>query len=316
MQTVSEDVLVPLGKADCVLDFAEDGISNRKLVDVLRRLGLPELNSEVINKEHSGTTSVTRKDSFDFARNRVASLKSPASLLMALDQNLPKNLRPLADASQSTEFLKVLEYFSDNRPSLTDVDKEPLRNMPFYPAASGGIVRLGERKGFILPDEIPVSELDVVESRLGCLFLKSRPNLSGLYEFLEVERVLPVEAYLKFILKCFPHFSQEGRLVHLTYIRQQVFRASGEEKKRDIDKEKLLDYLKRVEFIPTNDGRIMSASSFYDPHNEVFKLLLSEDKFPPESFTSEEWLTVFERNRPGSRGVSKPFSQICHSRCS
>ena len=290
MQTVSEDVLVPLGKADCVLDFAEDGISNRKLVDVLRRLGLPELNSEVINKEHSGTTSVTRKDSFDFARNRVASLKSPASLLMALDQNLPKNLRPLADASQSTEFLKVLEYFSDNRPSLTDVDKEPLRNMPFYPAASGGIVRLGERKGFILPDEIPVSELDVVESRLGCLFLKSRPNLSGLYEFLEVERVLPVEAYLKFILKCFPHFSQEGRLVHLTYIRQQVFRASGEEKKRDIDKEKLLDYLKRVEFIPTNDGRIMSASSLYDPHNEVFKLLLSEDKFPPESFTSEEWL--------------------------
>ena len=290
MQTVSEDVLVPLGKADCVLDFAEYGISNRKLVDVLRRLGLPELNSEVITKENSGTTSVTRKDSVNFARNLVASLKSPASLLTALEQKLPKNLRSLEDASQSIEFLKVLEYFSDNRSSLADVDKEPLRNMPFYPTASGAIVRLKGRKGYILPSEIPMNELDIVESRLGCLFLKSHPNLSGLYEFLEVERVFPVEAYLKFILKCFQHFSQEGRLVHLTYIRQLVFRTSGEEKKTDVDKERLLDNLKRVEFIPTNDGSIMSASSFYDPHDEVFKLLLSEDKFPPKSFTSEEWL--------------------------
>ena len=290
MQAVSEDVLVPLGKALCVLDFNEYGISNRKLVDVLRSLGLPELNSEVISKEDSGTTSVTRKDSVEFARNLVASLKSPASLLTALKQKLPKNLRSFEDASQSIEFLKVLEYFGDNRPSLTDVDKEPLRSMPFYPTASGAIVRLEGRKGYILPNEIPIDELDVVESRLGCLFLKSHPNLSGLYEFLDVERVSPVEAYLEFILKCFQHFSPEGRLVHLAYIRQLVFRTSGEEKKRDLDKERLLDCLKRVEFIPTNDGRIMSASSFYDPHDEVFKLLLSGDKFPPKSYTSEEWL--------------------------
>lgn len=289
-QTVTEDVLVPLSKADSVLDFAEYGISNPKLVDVLRSLGLPELNSDVITKEDSGTTSVTRKDSYDFARNLVASLKSPASLLTALEQKLPKNLRALEDTSRSLEFLKVLEFFCDNRPSLTDVDKEPLRRLLFYPTASGGIVRLVGRKGYILPNELPMNELDVVESRLGCLFLRSHPNLSGLYEFLKVERVFPVEAYLKFILKCFQHLSQEGRLVHLTYIRQLVFLTSGEETKRDVDKERLLDYLKRVEFIPTNDGRIMSASSFYDPHNDVFKLLLSEDKFPPKSFTSEEWL--------------------------
>ena len=289
MQTVSEDVLVPLSKADCVLDFAEYSISNRKLVDVLRSLGLPELNSELLTKEDSGTTSVIRKDSFDFARNLVASLKSPALLLTALEQKLPENLRSLEDASRSIEYLKVLEYFSDNLPSLTDVDKEPLRNLPFYPTASGGIVRLEGRRGCILPNEIPMNELDVVESRLGCLFLKSHPNLSDLYEFLDVERVSRVESYLHFILKCFQHFSQEGRLFHLTYIRQLVFRMSGEEK-RDVDKERLLDYLKRVEFIPTNDGRIMSASSFYDPHEEVFKLMLSEDKFPPKLFTSEEWL--------------------------
>lgn len=69
-----------------------------------------------------------------------------------------------------------------------------------------------------------------------------------------------------------------------------VFLISGEETKRDVDKERLLDYLKRVEFILINDGRIMLAFSCYDFYNDVFKLLLLEDKFLLKFFILEEWL--------------------------
>ena len=289
-QTVLEHVLVPVSKGECVLDIAECGVSSRKLVDVLRSLGLTELNADVLTSR----TVPNTKDSYHFVRNLVATLNSPTSLLVALGQQLEMNLHFSGDKVKSIEFLKVLEYFSDNRQSLTDVDKEPLKQLPFYPTASGGTTRLESRTGYILPDEFPIKELSVVESRLGCLFLKCHPNLTGLYEFLEVKRVSPVEAYLKFILQCFKHLSQEGRLVHLEYIRQLVCLTGGVERKRDADEERLLHYLKRVEFIPTKDGKLMTASSFFDPRNDVFKLLLSDDKFPPESYTSDEWLSFLK----------------------
>ncbi|XP_078348598.1 sacsin-like [Oculina patagonica] len=289
-QTVLEHVLVPLDKAKCVVDLAESGIPSPKLIEILRSLGLPELNLDVL----TSTTSPFQKDSYDFVRNLVATLKSPTFLLMALDQKLEMNLRSPEDKLKSSDFLKVLEYFSDNRQSLTDVHREPLRQLPFYTTASGGTARLESRKGYILPEEFPTLDLNVVESRLGCLFLKSHPSLTGLYEFLEVKRVSCVEAYRKFVLKCFQYFSQEGRLVHLGYIRQLVFLTGGEKRKRDVDEERLLHHLKTVEFIPTKDGKLMTASSFYDPRNDVFKLLLTDDKFPPESFASDEWLSFLK----------------------
>ena len=39
----------------------------------------------------------------------------------------------------------------------------------------------------------------------------------------------------------------------------------------------------------------MKANCYYDPENEVFKALLSDDMFPPEPFNSEEWLPFLKR---------------------
>ena len=49
-----------------------------------------------------------------------------------------------------------------------------------------------------------------------------------------------------------------------------------------------------VAFSPQNN-MLMTASSFYDPKNAIFASLLPEDKFPPEPFTSEEWLEFLKK---------------------
>ena len=295
-QTAADHFLVPLHIAESVLDFSNCGTSDRKLVDSLRSLGLPEVNSVVLTTVHIGSMSYTTTDSYKLVRNLVASLKAPKSLLIALKQILETNPHYLEGKLQRSDAIVVLEYFSRNVQSLTDVDKGTLRKLPFYPTTRRFLAKLEDTKPCIIPDELPKEEIGVVESILDCLFLKSVPSLSELYEFLDVECVSPVDAYLKFVFKCFQHLSEEGKLAHIRYISQFSYSASAKQKnEKEIEKKRLLDYLKTVEFIPTKDGKLLTASSFYDPRHPVFSSMLSEDMFPPEPFAVEEWLLFLEK---------------------
>ena len=291
-QTALDHSLVPLDKAESVLDFIDCGEASQRMVDILRNLGLPELNAVVLTTMGVGPVPYNKLDSYELARNLVATLKRPHSLLMALKQKLQRNPSSLDRKLKFSEAIVILDYFSRNIESVTEADKETFRKLPFYPTASGGLTKLDDRKVFLLP-EIPKNEMDVVESRVNCFFLESRRNLSELYEFLEVERVSSVEMYLKFVLKCFQHLSREGKLAHLHSLRQLISSTGNEDEQTE--KNRLLDHLRSVEFIPTTDGTLKKASSFYDPHNDVFCSMLPEDKFPPDPFASDEWLPFLKK---------------------
>ena len=236
------------------------------------------------------------QNSYKFARNIVATLKTPHSLLKALNQKLKTNPASLSGRLKSTEAESILGYFSRSVKDLVDDDKETLRKLPFFPVAGGRLGEVQDRDVFVLPGEIPKDEMDAVESRVGCLFLEPRQSLSDLYEFLGFHKLSPANAYLKFILKCFQHLSLGGKLAHLRYLRGLVFSASvlGKENE-EIEKQQLLDYLKVVPFIPAVDGSSKTASSFYDPRNEVFRTMLSAESFPPKIFNTHEWLLFLEK---------------------
>ena len=61
------------------------------------------------------------------------------------------------------------------------------------------------------------------------------------------------------------------------------------------EKQRLLYCLKTTNIIPSSDGTLVKANCYYDPENEVFKALLSDDMFPLEPFNSEEWLPFLKR---------------------
>ena len=295
-KTVVNHFLVPLNKAVAVLDFRRCGTSSEKLVDALRKLGLPELNFAVLTPTNIATVFYSKQESYELAHSLVATVKSPHSLLVALSQMLQRDPLSLDGKLKVPASMVILDYFGRNTESMTDADKCILRKLPFYPGTNGALESLEEKKAFVLPDEIPVDEMSVVESRLGCLFLESHQRLSDLYEFLEVRSLTPVEAYTNFVLKCFQHLSLEGRLTHLRYIRDFISSAKGMEKQSERNETaKLFDYLKNLDVIPTPDGTLKRASSFYDPDNEVLSAMLSEDSFPPEPFDSDEWLTFLKK---------------------
>ena len=288
--------LVPLKMAESVLDFGNCGQSRKTLVEVLRLLTLPELNSSVMASSSVDTLSYTKTNSYKFACNLVATLNTPHSLLTALDQKLKTNPDSLSGRLKSTEAESILDYFSRSVKNLREDDKETLRKLPFFPVAGGRLGVVQDSDVFILPSEIPKDEMDAVESRFGCLFLEPRQSLSDLYKFLGFHQLSPANAYLKFILKCFQHLSLKGKLVHLRYLRSLIFSESAPGKENEeMEKEQLLDYLKVVPFIPAGDGTSKRASSFYDPRNEVFRTMLSADSFPPDIFNTNEWLRFLEK---------------------
>ena len=295
-QTVVNHCLVPLHKAESVLDFRRCGTSNETLVDALRKLGLPELNSAVLTTPSIATVLYSKQESYELAHSLVATIKSPHSLLVALGQKLQQDPISLDEKLEVRGAMVILDYFSRNTERLPDADKDILRKLPFYPRTNGALEKLEEKKTFVLPDEIPVNEMSVVEESLGCLFLKSDQRLSDLYEFLEVKSLTPFEVYTNFVLKCFQYLSLEGTLIHLRYIRDFISSARGMEKESERNqKAKLFEYLKNLEVIPTTDGTLKTASSFYDPDNEVFSAVLSEDSFPPKPFDTDEWLPFLKK---------------------
>ena len=288
--------LVPLKMAETVLDFGNCGQSSKKLVEVLRLLTLPELNSSVMASSSVDALSYTKADSYKFACNLVATLNTPHSLLIALNQKLKTNPDSLSGRLKSTEAESILDYFSRSVKDLREDDKETLRRLPFFPVAGGRLGVIQDSDVFVLPSEIPKDEMEAVESRFGCLFLEPRQSLSDLYKFLGFHQLSPANAYLKFILKCFQHLSLKGKLVHLRYLRSLIFSESAPGKENEeMEKEQLLDYLKVVPFIPAGDGSSKTASSFYDPRNEVFRTMLSADSFPPEIFNTNELLPFLEK---------------------
>ena len=290
-QTVVNHFLVPLKKAESVLDFRQCGASDQKMVGALKNVGLPELNSAVLTTTNIATVLYSKQESYELAHSLVATIKSPHSLLVALSEMLQQDPISLDEKLKVPGAMVILDYFGRNTESLTDADKDILMKLPFYPKTNGALEKLEEKKAFVLPDEIPVDEMSVVEARLDCLFLGSHQRLSDLYEFLEVKRLTPVEVYTNFVLKCFQFLSLGGTLTHLRYICNFIYSGKVMEKKSEINqKAKLFEYLKNLEVIPTTDGTLKTASSFYDPDNEVFSVMLSEDSFPPKPFDSDEWL--------------------------
>ena len=294
--TVVDHFLVPLNMAECVLDFGDCGQSSKKLVEALKCLGLLELNSVILSVTCIDSSCLFNPESYNLACNLVATLKTPHSLLMALNQKLKINPSSLDGKLDSQKAVEVLDYFSRNTKALAEDDKETLKKLPFFPKAGRDVGKVQERDVFILPDGIPNEGIEVVESKTGCLFLKSFQRLSDLYDLLGFQHVSCANVYMNFILNCFQHISLEGKLAHLLHLRSFVSSASTKGKEdEELEKKELLECLKTVEIIPSMNGSFKTACSFYDPNNKVFRTMLTEDSFPQEPYDADDWLSFLEK---------------------
>ena len=281
--------LLPLSLSESVIHLPSYDATNRELVEILRLVSLPELNGRVLL---STSASYTQPSSFRYACRLVASINSPKLILKALNAKMTRNSHSLHGKLKASKCRTILGYFSKNVKDLSEGDKRPLKRLPFYEAIHGGLLSIDDNSVCVVPVDVPGKGMEVLESASDVVFLKWWYGLSELQNFLEFESTSSFDMYCNFILKFFHFFSSEARLVHLEHIRDRILtQISAEED----EKQRLLYCLKTTNIIPSSDGTLVKANCYYDPENEVFKALLSDDVFPPEPFNSEEWLPFLKR---------------------
>ena len=281
--------LLPLSLSESVIHLPSHDATNREVVDVLRLVNLPELNGRVLL---STSATHTLPNSFRYACRLVASIDSPKLILKALDAKMTRDTHSLHGKLKATECRTILGYFSKNVKDLSEGDKRPLKRLPFYGAIHGGLLSIDDNSVCVVPVDVPSKGMEVLESVSDVVFLKWWYGLSDLQKFLEFESTSSVDIYCKFILKFFHVFSSEARLVHLEHIRDRIL---NQVFAKEYDKQRLLYCLESTNIIPSGDGTLVKANCYYNPENEVFKALLSDDLFPPEPFNSEEWLPFLKR---------------------
>ena len=283
--------LVPLRGAQGAIDMANVDAASAKLVKVLRKLGIPELNQRALSHTISATIMYSSSTSLAVALMLVSSLKDPSSLLVSLQQKLILNQQEIKERLEESDCKEILEYFCSSVSCLRESDQINLRKLPFYLATNGGFMSLEKVKVSVLPAGVPQNEIDVLESALGMAFVKSWENVTDLFRFLELTCISAVDVYCDSILPSFNLLSEEARQVHLEYIRDIILTDTTE---GDEEKERLLEILKCTPLIPSKNGTLKKASCVYDPNNDVFKVMLSCD-FPPEPFDSPEWISFLRQ---------------------
>ena len=283
-EEVTKNILVAVKLAESVLDFTD---SSGPLVNALRTLGLPELNCDVLYS--------AGMDSCFLARQVVASLRIPASLLTALDHKMNQSPHSLAGRLKPDDCIIILKYFSDHVHCLQNLpgSNSTLKKLPFYPSTHDDLISLHHHKRVcVLPDGVPANEMDVVQGKLDMVFLKAIPSLSALYQFLAFDSISPVDVYCKFILVLFEAFSKDVRLAHLEYVRDTLLPSTSANKE---DEQRVLYCLRSSEIITTKEGDLKRASYFCDPCNGIFKAMLQAEMFPPAPFKSKEWLLFLRK---------------------
>ena len=283
--------LVPLRWAQGAIHMPNVDASSTKLVKVLRKLGIPELNREAISRAISATIIYSSSTSLAVPLMLVSSLKDPSSLLVSLQCKWILNQQEIRERLEELDCEEILEYFSLSVSCLRETDKSNLRKLPFYLATHGGFMSLEKSKVSVLPIGVPQNGIDILERALGMAFVKSWPSVTDLFKFLGLTCISAVDVYCGLILPSFSLLSEEARQVHLEYIRDAILTDSTID---DDEKERLLDILKFTPLIPSANGTLKKASCVYDPNNDVFKAMLSCD-FPLEPFDSPEWISFLRQ---------------------
>ena len=288
----SEHLLVPLKHAESVLDFRNPDAASIKLVDVLRKLGVPELNCAALSSTNSSSFVYSSSNSVALAGILVSSLKVPASLLSSLHQKMVLDAQSVTERLEPSDCRVILEYFSTSVGCLKDTDRSTLRSLPFYLATHGGFISLDDAEVCVLPIGIPRDEIDVLEDELDVVFVESWQSVAELFKFLKLKGVSAVDAYCSYILTNFSILSDGAREVHLRYIIKYILSdfVSG-----DDEQQRVLGCLKSTPLLPSADGSLQTASCFYDPGNDVFRAMLSDRNFPSEPFNSAEWITFLKK---------------------
>ena len=210
----------------------------------------------------------------------ITSLNAADDILQIISPHIISN-RQL----HNFECTYLLRYFND-RISMIRTQLIPvLKNLPCYSTMHSSLVALASSYVYVIPPEIPKTEMDIWRNKCGVIFLSENNNLEQLYRRIGCKLMTVADIYCDFILNSvhFELLTHNGQMVHLLFLWDNYFKTRNITSQNDHEtKERLLTICKELYLIHgENPDDKHQAREYVDPRNEVFRLFCA-DKLPPK----------------------------------
>ena len=242
----------------------------QEVVEILESLTCPFLDESII------------KEALSVVLPLVADPHCASDVLHVLDY---MNSTGILDMSKFDEkrINILLSFFQTDCKNVTSMSIA--KNLPFYKGVDEDYHSLSSYQSYVqIPPRLPdngIKELQSLYYERRVLFLPISTNLNQLYTALGIRVDCSAsQFYISYILPNFSSFSQECQIEFLANIKDTNM--------TDELKEKLIF----TKCIPDQSRNLRVASSFFNPYDELFKVMLKSnpDVFPAAPFNEKQWI--------------------------
>jgi len=286
------NVLFPLSKASNVL--ARDNFCfYSNVLTILDTLSVAKPILSLI-------TGVTNSpDVLRLLNGILGNVEKPETVVKALKDVLEYDASLLIGKLTIEEAHEVLLYFSNsiNMSKITfKGNEEILKKLPFYETIYNKCIALCQTKVYVLPIQVPNDDLESWTNKESVIFLKEYQDISVLIKYLGCEKLSISKVYSSHIFRNFSILSTSAQDSHMNFVKNHVkqlkdlIKDSFNKNKEEHDQELVImqQSLKKLPFIPSDSGTLLTAACFYDSRNTVFKVM--EHRFPQGIFNQDDWL--------------------------
>ena len=257
-----------------VTEFAYASHLKQEVTEILKKLTCPFLDESIT------------KFASSFVRRLVADPHCESDVLHILDYMSETGILDLSkfDDKSINTLLRFFQADSKNEESMNIA-----RNLPFYQGVDGGYHALSSYLSYIqVPVGLPndgIKELQAVH-RKRILFLPPllSTDLPRLYKALGVRIDCNIpDLYVTYVLPNFSCFTSECQKEFLANIKGLPgYHMTGE----------LIEKLKCTECIPDQTDNLRLASSYFNQHDELFKVMFRQEDnvFPKAPFSDQDWI--------------------------
>jgi sacsin len=177
----------------------------------------------------------------------------------------------------------LLKFFQTDRNNKQSMNIA--KTLPLYKGVDGEYHSLSSYYSSIhVPSNLPENGRKELQSIYGkeMLFLPSPTyELRQLYKALGIINCDMSEFYIKYVLSNFSSFTRECQIEFLSNIKDTSYVT-----------EELKEKLKFTRCIPDQGGNLRVASSYFNPYDELFKVMFKSDPdvFPAPPFNEKQWI--------------------------
>ena len=288
----NERFLVPIGMASTVIYLP----SSTHMNGVIRKTRLPELDLLVADRQQGRCMTA----GFTFLSTTilqvlVTTVDEPHLVLGVVHTRM--NECGKTTVLSSRESHDLLTYFSKNLQHLQMYDThyaDRLKELPLYTTVCGDVIRLTGCCVYVLPDGIPTSGMDSWRSKSGIVFLSRDDALTALYTAIGCAVITLGDVYCTFIFKHLEYLSTYERMTHLYYVYTTFMNDCSGGGISHSERTKVVSMLQKLPILGHDaDGDLRPVNDFYDSDNKVFRVMLPDDRFPPQPhqspFSRQAW---------------------------